>query len=119
MREEISSQILTQTSDNIQKLFDVSIRIDERIKLIHSQQESLDRRFEELTKRQIETLQKIAVLESKDKMDKDMVEKLDKCEGSVVEIDKRVTKAEHDSTRHNDRWNKVGTLVIQLVWVIL
>ena len=62
MPEDISAQIF----ENIQKLFDLSTRIDERIKSIQIQQEHLDNRIDNTVKNYIEVVQKIAVLESND-----------------------------------------------------
>jgi uncharacterized protein (DUF3084 family) len=119
MPEEISTQILSQASENIQKLFDLSTRIDERVKNIQNQHESLERRAEEIVRRQQEILQKTAVLESKE-TNKDLVAvKLDECEEAIIDIDKRISMLESENNRYGDRWNRIATFVIQLVWVIL
>jgi hypothetical protein len=119
MPEEISIQMLTQATENVQKLFELSTRIDERVKLIQLQQESLDRKFEDLTRRNLELIQKVAVLESKDVDGMDIFEKIGETQGEIVELDKRICALEGGNARSADRWNRIATFMIQLVWVVL
>ena len=42
MPEDISVQILTQTNENIQQLFNLSSRIDEKVKAVKEQQEMIE-----------------------------------------------------------------------------
>ena len=64
MSEDLSVQILSQTSDNIQKLFDLSTRIDERVKSIQSKQENLDDRIDTIMESHNELMRTVAVLNS-------------------------------------------------------
>jgi predicted transcriptional regulator len=102
--------IPVQISENIQKLFDLSTRIDEHMKSIQIQQDQLDKRIDNTVKNHIEVVQKIAVLESHD---------YNSCHNQMVEIDKRLILLEEESGTHNERWKGVAAFVIQLVWVIL
>lgn len=119
MPEEISVQILSQASENIQKLFDLSTRIDERVKQLQIHQENLDRKIEDINRRHIETAQKVAVIESKLSGDILLAEKVGECEDAANQLDKRIVVLEGDHTKNNDRWNKIATFLIQLVWVVL
>lgn len=117
MSDEISVQILAQASDNIQKLFELSTRIDERVKSIQSHQSSLDEKIKELVVSHQLSMQKIAVLESKDS--KILDSKISECEKQTTSIERRLLNVESSSGQNQDRWNKIMTFVIQLVWVIL
>jgi predicted nuclease with TOPRIM domain len=117
MPEDISVQILSQTSDNIQKLFELSTRIDERVKEIQKKQTGLHERLESVIEGHQEVLQKVAVLESKDASA--IQEDVDECRKELVDLEKRLIVVEGTSDRSKDRWNKVFTFVIQLVWVLL
>lgn len=114
MSEEITSQVLEQTSKNIQKLFDLSTRIDERVKTIQERQEALDERIEKVVQKNSELMQKIAVLESKQGEFG-----LDEFKKEIVVIDKRLASVEDASDQTQARWNRLLTFIIQLVWVIL
>jgi chromosome segregation ATPase len=117
MPEDISVQILSQTSENIQKLFDLSTRIDERVKSIQNKQHDLEERLDNVIARHSEVMQKIAVLESKN--GDALEEEIDKCREKFAELDKRLVIVEGVSGRSQDRWNKIGQFIIQLVWVLL
>lgn len=93
--------------DNIQKLTDLSTRIDERVKSIQSTQVDVNSRIDAIIKSHTEILQKIAVLE-------------DRGSGKdFADLDKRLVLVETKSINTEDRWNKIFTFIIQLIWVIL
>jgi predicted nuclease with TOPRIM domain len=117
MPEDISVQLLTQTSENIQKLFELSTRIDERVKAIQGKQHDLEERLDSVVGNHTEIMQKIAVLESKN--GEALEDDIDECRKELVTLDKRVAVVEDHSGNSRDRWNKVFTFVIQLVWVLL
>lgn len=121
MPDDISVQILSQTSDNIQKLFDLSTRIDERVKAIQSKQEQLDRRIDETIRQHIDLMQKIAVLEAKaeDAGDEELYPKIIEIDRAINELDKRMSHLENEQGHHSERWKGIANFVIQLVWVIL
>jgi len=117
MSDDISVQILAQSSENIQKLFDLITRIDERVKSIQTHQSSLENKIESLFDSHHVAMQKIVVLESKDIRILD--NKLSECEKEISSIDRRLLGVEAYSGNDKDRWNKIMTFVIQLVWVVL
>jgi phage-related minor tail protein len=123
MPEDISLQILSQTSENIQKLFDLSTRIDERVKAIQSKQDDLDDRMSEVVKAHTDILQKVAVLQSKESGTGALSAKLDECQKEVhqelLELDKRLAVVEGKTNTSQDRWNKIFAFAIQIIWVIL
>ncbi len=123
MADDISVQILSQTSENIQKLFDLSTRIDERVKAIRDKQDDLDERLTDITKGHQEVMQKIAVLESKDGGVGAVSAKLEEVQKEVnhklIEIDKRLSMVESKTNTSHDRWNKIFTFTIQIIWVVL
>lgn len=119
MPEEISVQILSQTSENIQKLFDLSTRIDERVKSIQSKQEQIENRIEGVQQQQVTMMQKVAVLEAKKDSSEDLRDMIEETQGALVDLDKRLARLENEHDRHNDRWGKIASFVIQMVWVIL
>ena len=117
MSDDISVQILAQSSENIQKLFDLSTRIDERVKAIQTNQANLESKIESLVTSHNLAMQKIVVLESRDV--KYFDSKLSEREREISSMDKRLSTVEASSGQNQDRWNKIMSFVIQLVWVIL
>jgi chaperonin cofactor prefoldin len=118
MPEDISVQVLVSASENIQKLFDLSTRIDERVKAIQDKQSHMDRRIDEVIHQNFALIQKVAVLESKD-ISGLFQENFDEMEQNIEDLDRRLLALEGDHGRHNERWNKIGSFVIQLIWVVL
>ncbi len=119
MPEDISVQILTQTSENIQKLFELGTRIDERVKSIQTRQEQIDKRIDGMIEQQNLIMQKVAVLEAKGD-DVDHAEQTIRgVQSNLVDMDKRVSAVEDKHIAHADRWNKIASFIIQLVWVVL
>jgi chromosome segregation ATPase len=114
MAEEITVQILTQASENIQKLFELSTRIDERVKAIQAKQDGVEARIEQIALTHHLANQKIAVLESSgNKHD------IEECERHIADLEKRLVTVEMTSGQTQDRWNRVISFIIQLIWVIL
>src|SRR5574343_1129428 len=99
--------ILSQTSENIQKLFDLSTRIDERIKAVHDNQVKVDKRIDDIIDQQVILMQKIAVLESKGN-NRLLATTIEECKESLSDIDKRLTLVEGAYIRYNDRWKTVA-----------
>lgn len=118
MSEDISAQILAQASDNIQKLFDLSTRIDERVKSIQTKQDQLEKQIDNVMNQHMAVLQKIAVLESY-RNEADADDKIKELEKAVTSIDKRLTILEGNDSKNSAHWNRVATFIIQLVWVVI
>jgi predicted RNase H-like nuclease (RuvC/YqgF family) len=119
MPDEFSVKLLGQTTDNIQKLFDLSTRIDERVKSLQMHQKELEGRVEELSKRHLELIQKCAILETHRMGDTENNKKLNEVEHDVDAMDKKIVLLETARDQSSDRWNRIATFVIQLIWVIL
>ena len=85
-------------------------RIDERIKSIKEEQLNLERNISVIQASHTNIMQKIAVLESKD---------ADNIKRELTEVEKRLTAVESSTCQSKDRWNKIFTFMIQIIWVIL
>lgn len=121
MPNDISMQILSQASENIQKLFDLSTRIDERVKLIQEKQNELDNKINEVISDHNILMQKFAVLESQN-----LTPVIISLENKINEqskesnlIDRRLIDVEHATTTNQDRWSKFSSFVIQLIWIVI
>lgn len=117
MREDISVQILSQVSENIQKLSDLSTRIDERVKAIQSKQDDFDIRLADVIKAHTELMHRLIILEQTN--GQSLRSNVDEAGRQLIDIDKRLTQIELTSNRHEGRWNTTFNFVIQLVWVCI
>jgi hypothetical protein len=117
MREDLQMQILTQASENIQKLFELSTRIDERVKAIQTKQVEQDTRLETLSRLYNDTIQRIVVLESRNNtaVYTEVASHGDK----LNDIDKRLMALEHTSKGNEGRWATIWGFAIQLCWIVI
>lgn len=90
---------------------------DISVQILAQNQANLENRIESLFGSHNIAMQKIVVLESRDV--KFLDSKISECEKEISSIDKRLTGVESSSGQNQDRWNKIMSFVIQLVWVIL
>lgn len=121
MEQDISAKLLAQTSDNIQKLFDLTTRIDERVKSIQHKQSDINDRVDSVVQTHIQIMQKIAVLESKHEEDdySKLSAEINSVLKDLTELDKRITFVESVSGTQQERWKTVTNFVIQLIWIVL
>lgn len=110
MSEDISMQVLSQASESIQRLFDLSTRIDERVKVIKEQNSGFYSRLDDLGKDLKSIEHRLTILETQE------VGQLVK---QMNEVDKRVSTLEQKSKGWEGRWNVFATFIIQLVWITL
>lgn len=119
MPEDISTRILTQASENIQKLFDLTTRIDERVKSISTKQEQLDARIDVTNQKYNDLLNKIAIIESQVNSAKEILEHIKELNSNITNLNGRLNQVEKQQGAHDERWKGVATFFIQLAWVIL
>jgi hypothetical protein len=112
------------STPNTNKLFEISTRIDERVKSVQEKQHELEVKLAEIMKEHNDGLQKIAVLESKDDCVNvcgihHVVDHLDQAAEAINELDKRMMAVELASDNTKNRWKQATTFIIQLIWVLL
>lgn len=128
MPQDITAQILSQTAESIQKLYDLSTRIDERVKAIQEDQKGLEQSLSVVQHAHTEIMKKVAVLEAKDTLTASDINSALESKFHVVqnelkkeltELEKRVIAVEAASGQNKDRWNRIFTFIIQIIWVLL
>lgn len=110
MGEDISLKVLTQTTENIHRLFELITRIDERLKLIQKNNEALEQTYKTHS-------DKIIFLESRN-IDP-LVRKIDDCQGALISLDKRLTSIEKSAYGIQSWWQGIVKFVVQIVGIIL
>ncbi len=117
MREDISIQVLSQVSENIQKLSDLSTRIDERVKAIQSKQVDFDQRLDDIIKSNTDLMHRLIVLEQTNGAAMRTI--VDDMSRKINDLDKKMMQIESISNKQENRWNGVFQFIIQLVWIAL
>jgi len=114
MGEDLSVQILSQTSDNIQKLFDLSTRIDERVKSMQNKQRDLNTRIDNIVNAHNELMQSVAVLKSSAN-----TVSIEECKRQIVDLDKRLSSVEQKSEGMENRWTSIFKFIVQIIWLVV
>lgn len=112
MPEEPSDKMFLKLSENLQELFDLSTRLDERVKLIQKKEEQIDERINELFHKNIELVEKIALLEP-------IQPTVSSQSSNITALERRISKLEDQHGAHSERWKNLANFFIQLIWVIL
>lgn len=112
------------STPNVNKLFEISTRIDERVKSVQEKQHELELKLAEIAKDHNNSLQKIAVLEAQDNCVDvcgihQVVNHLNDATKTINDLDKRVAAVEVASDNTKTRWKQITTFIIQLIWVLL
>lgn len=115
MREDISIQVLSQVSENIQKLSDLSTRIDERVKAIQSKQGEVDDRLADIIKSNTDLMHRLIVLEQTNGAT--MKFAVDEMSRQINVLDKRMAEIEGISKKQENRWAGIFQFLIQLIWI--
>lgn len=119
MPDAISAQILTQASENIQKLFDLSTRIDERVRGISIKQEQLEKSIDDINQKHNELNRKIAIAETLIVSSKEILCEFKTLNDEITDLDKRLSKLEREQGAFDERWKSIATFILQLAWAIL
>ena len=109
---------------SIQAVFELTARVDERVKLLMDKQTHIDAKLESLSMSQMNLFTKVSVLETKD--GKELKNALVSLDNEVKEaikemhaIDMRLHGVEQVATRTENKWQMVFDFVYKTVWVIL
>ena len=117
MSENLTVKVLSQTSENIQRLFDLTTRIDERVKMIQTTQEETNNKIKEVVNDYNELLERMITIEVNG--NRTVQGEMNRYYEQLSNIDKRINMLEHANTGSENRWNRIFSFVIQLIWVVL
>jgi uncharacterized protein (DUF3084 family) len=117
MTEDISAQVLSQTSNSIQKLFELSTRIDERVKNIQTKQGEVDEKLEELMNLNNHFVQRLIVVEQRNGNAVKL--KIEEMVKDLIEFDKRLAAIEQTSKKQENRWNGAFDFFFKMIWIVL
>lgn len=119
---ELLTQMLQQTTESVQKLYDLASRTDEKVINLQNSEKDLRNKIHELN-------QIISTID-KNKLDDAFYDQLTKCQSALLEIDKklanncvefdkRITALESSKADSANRWEKISNFALQLIWVII
>jgi hypothetical protein len=135
MSGENSQNIYQEVSESIKTIFDLTSRIDERLKSVAKQEEELDRKLDGQIFTAFELDKRLGVIESKfegdfitstctyriehEKKIQSIEEDIHKIEQNMHKLELDVQAVEIASAGHENRWKTIITFLVQIIWVVL
>ena len=109
---EINDQFYKEVSDSIKLVFDLTSRIDERVKHLVEQHSDSNQRIERLVERQEDIFSRISVLENKNGngYKEDIIEL--KKNVHIMEI--KMSSLELQTNQHENKWQKIIDFVFKV-----
>jgi hypothetical protein len=128
MSDDNLPNIYQEVSESIKKIFDLTSRIDERLKAVVKQEEELDRKLDDQTFNGFELDKRLGVIESR--LDGDSItstcayrieheKKIQTIEQNIHKLELDVQAVEIASAGRENRWKTIITFVVQIIWVVL
>lgn len=119
MQEDFSSKIISKSIENIQKLFDITTRIDEKLTQFQNNNKNLEEKIKENKEETEDLATKISIIQTHEQNILGVLSQLEIIKNQINDCDKKITKLENEHGASNERWRSITTFVIQLIWVIL
>jgi hypothetical protein len=110
---DISEQFFTQVSESIKSVFNLTSRIDERVKMIHEKQQEMDKKFSRLIESQGTLNSRVSVLESTS--DAEEIQDLEK---TVHNMELVLKEVELKSAGNTGKWNVVADFSLKILWAM-
>ena len=111
---DISEQFFTQVSESIKSVFNLTSRIDERVKMIHEKQQEMDKKFSRLIESQGNLNSRISVLESTS--DTEEIQSLEK---TVHNMELILKEVELKSAGNTGKWEVAAGFSLKILWAIV
>ena len=110
---DISEQFFTQVSESIKSVFNLTSRIDERVKMIHEKQQEMDKKFSRLIESQGTLNSRVSVLESTSE-----TEEIQDLEKTVHNMELVLKEVELKSAGNTGKWNVVADFSLKILWAM-
>lgn len=105
-----------EVSESIKSVFDLTSRIDERVKLIMTKQDKMEGKLDERLQTLHELEGRIALIES---AKKDTEKQLGSLQEVVHTIELDLQAVSIQSAGHESKWKTIISFAVQIAWVIL
>lgn len=111
---DISEQFFTQVSESIKSVFNLTSRIDERVKMIHEKQQEMDKKFSRLIESQGTLNSRVSVLESTSE-----TEEIQNLEKTVHNMELMLKEVELKSAGNTGKWDVAADFGLKILWAIV
>lgn len=108
---------ITQVSDSVNSLFELTLRVDERVRLMMDKLESMDETIDNQIDLFNELNSRVKVIESRDGIS--ILNDIRRLGEELHKLELRTQSVEGSSSDQEGRWKTIIGFAIQLIWVIL
>jgi len=113
-----------EVTSSIKAMFDMTARVDERVKMLVDKQNNVEHRLETICTSQMELTTKVGILETRNGHEvKQHVAKVDSSidalEGELRQVELRLMAVEKTASSSEAKWKMILDFVYKAVWVIL
>lgn len=109
---EVTEQLYQEVSNSIKLVFDLTSRIDERVKMLVEQHNDANQRIEKLMERSENVFTRISVLENK--MGTNMQEQIQDLREEINDLKVKTSALEIHTTRHENKWQTLADFVFKV-----
>lgn len=121
---DVNDVLYKEVIGSIKSLFDLSVRVEERVKMMLEKQTQMDARIESLSKTQADAATKVSILETRN--GEELKEEIVKVEESIHEIEKelrnielRLHSVEGASDDSKQKWASFYSFIREVAFVII
>ena len=120
----MDESLFREVTQSIKAVFDLTARVDERVKMLVEKQSQIDSKIEGLSLHHTDLVAKVSVLESRNEKEfKDQIDRFEtsvkEAEDTLKELDQRLYHVEKSSHTSENRWKNVYLFVRDTAWVLL
>jgi len=120
----MDESLFREVTQSIKAVFDLTARVDERVKMLIEKQNQIDTKIEGLSIHHTDLVTKVGILESRNEKEfKEQIARFEdsvkEAENTLKEIDQRLYHVEKSSHTSENRWKSVYTFIRDTAWVLL
>jgi len=115
----MTENLQREVANSIKSLFDLTSRMDERVKMMVEKQSQLEDKIDNLSKTQADLTTQVTVLDGGQVGLSKLSSSLEEIEDEIVEIDIRLRGAEKTNSSFEKKWSYFLGFIRDTVWVIV
>lgn len=112
--EDLPTKLLSQATDNIQKLFDITTRIDEKVKSTIEYSINLEIKIQKITEVIALLKEANAVLNFQD-----IPKNLENIETIIAQMQNKISHIEKTSEGFKSKWDIAVKFLVQIIWLVV
>lgn len=110
-------QLFTQVTESTKSIYELTARVDERVKLVSERQANLDNKLESIVASHNQIVTRVVTLETRDYVE--LQKEVDKLTDLIQAQESRLAILEDNKKGMDWKLGQVADFVIKLVWVVV